>query len=155
MTYKEQELTGFVNFPHISAKSIKPVDTGKTMVYVVAFSDDVDQMVMELPLIGQFAGDDVSPKSNRHLLNEDDVINALKTSQVSSKDFYFKDEKPFQVISLILVGWSDYTYEYVDRVEPWCCTFRELTNEGKKLYYSMKKLHNDAEIIILKFNNIK
>jgi len=34
-----------------------------------------------------YAGDDVSPKSNRHLLNEDDVINALKTSQISSKDF--------------------------------------------------------------------
>ena len=36
----------------------------------------------------------------------------------------------------------------------WICTFRDLTNEGQKLYYSIKKLHNNKEVRILTFNNI-
>jgi len=36
----------------------------------------------------------------------------------------------------------------------WKATYRDLTEEGKKLYYSMKKLHNNKEVRILTFNNI-
>ena len=50
---------------------------------------------------------------------------------------------------------GDKWYEYNDRIDPWVRTFRELTNEGRKLYYSTKKLHNDAEIRLLTFNNIQ
>jgi hypothetical protein len=155
MEFKDHEITGFVNFPHHAAKSIKPVDTGQTMVYLVAFSENVEQMVMELPLIGSFAGDDITPKNNYQFIDNQDIIDNLKNNQITSKDYYFSEDLPFKVISAILIGWSEYTYEYVDRIEPWSCTFRELTNEGKKLYYSMKKLHNDSEIRILTFNNIK
>lgn len=155
MEFKDHEITGFVNFPNPFAKSIKPVDTGQTMVYLVAFSDNTEQMLMELPLIGTFAGDDVTPKNNHRLVDNQDIIYNLKNNHLKSKDYYFNEDIPFKVISSILLGWSEYTYEYVDRVEPWSCTFRELTNEGKKLYYSMKKLHNDSEIRILTFNNIK
>jgi hypothetical protein len=151
----DHEITGFVNFPHHSAKSIKLVDTGKTMIYLIAFSDDESQMLLEQPLIGSFAGDDVFPKRNRRAVNNNELVDILKNEEAVSKEFFFKNDLKFKVISSQLIGWSKFTYEYVDRIDPWCCTFHELSNEGKKLYYSLKKLHNDSEIRILTFNNIK
>ena len=53
----------------------------------------------------------------------------------------------------ICLGWDDFTYEYVEELQ-WVCTFRDLTSEGRKLYYSIKKLHNNKEVRILTFNNI-
>jgi len=56
------------------------------------------------------------------------------------------------LVSCICIGWSDCGYEY--NGIPLRVTYRDLTEEGKKLYYSMKKLHNSKEIRILTFNNI-
>ena len=36
----------------------------------------------------------------------------------------------------------------------WTASFDSLTNEGKKLYYSLRKLHNNKEVRILTFNNV-
>jgi hypothetical protein len=54
----------------------------------------------------------------------------------------------------ICVGWSDCSYELRNEIGFWNATFDDLTNEGKKLYYSIRKLHNNKEIRILTFNNI-
>lgn len=151
------DLTGFVNFPHHTARSVKRVDSGKTYVYLVAFDGDVDKLIQELKPVGVFCGDDVSPKSNIYSPGKsiDELVKDITDFQNETRKFYFDDDKPFRVISQVLLGWSKFTYEYTDRVDQWCCGFRELTNEGKKLYYSMKKLHNNSEIRILTFNNIK
>ena len=113
-------------------------------------------MTQEIKQVGNFCGDDVSPKQYKPFNNSlEETIENLKNTKVISKEFYFGDSDKFKVISSILIGWSKYSYEYIDRVDPWCCTFRDLSQEGRKMYYSMKKLHNDSEIRILTFNNIK
>jgi len=154
-TLKDFDLTGFVNFPHTSARSIKTVDCGSTSIYLIAFSESPEQTCQDLSPVGNFAGDDVMPRSYPRLSTSiEDNIENLKSIYNSQKDFYFSN-KSFTVISQVLIGWSKYSYEYTDRIDPWVCTFRELTNEGRKLYYCLKKLHNDAEIRLLTFNNIQ
>jgi hypothetical protein len=151
------DLTGFVNFPHFTARSVKRIDSGKTYVYLVAFDGNEDRLIQELKPVGIFCGDDVSPKSNIYTPGKDieSLIKEISEYENDTREFYFHNNEPFKVNSQILLGWSKFTYEYTDRVDQWCCSFRELTNEGKKLYYSMKKLHNNSEIRILTFNNIK
>lgn len=152
----DYDLTGFVNFPHHSAKSVKAIDCGATLVYLIAFSNNDHLMSQKLKLVGNFAGDDVMPKHYPRLSSSiEQTISSLKSLHNTQKDFYFDDSFEFSVISSVLIGWSKYTYEYTDRFDPWVCTFRELSQEGRKLYYSTKKLHNDAEIRLLTFNNLK
>lgn len=153
---KDYELTGFVNFPNYTSRSIKTLDCGSTCVYLVAFSEMPTHMCQEIKLVGNFSGDDVMPRSYPKLTsNIEETISNLTKIQNSQKEFYFGDKNSFTIISQVLIGWSKYSYEYNDRLDPWICTFRELTNEGRKLYYSTKKLHNDAEIRLLTFNNIQ
>jgi hypothetical protein len=54
----------------------------------------------------------------------------------------------------ICMGWSEFTFDIKDDLGFWNASFRDLTNEGRKLYYSIKKLHNNKEVRILTFNNI-
>jgi len=150
----DYEITGFVEFPHHSAKSIKTIDSGRTNIYIIAYDENAEQMIQMLKPVGCFCGDDMSLRQNP-ISDSEQLIEQLKNNDVELKDFYFRDGKSFNIISNVLIGWSSLTYEYLYRNDPWCCTFRDLTNEGKKLYYSMKKLHNNSEIRILTFNNIK
>ena len=71
-------------------------------------------------------------------------------------NFYFPNQskESIPLISCTIIGWSKYSFEYKDRLSPWCCNFRDLTNEGRRLFYAIKKLHNEKEIRILTFNNI-
>jgi hypothetical protein len=156
-TLRDYDITGFVNFPHLSSRNIKSIDSGKTLIFLVAFEEN--NYNLKLPLVGNFCGDDVIPRPSLSTNNKtlESAIKDLMDEEegFTTRDFYFKNEESFPVISSILLGWSKYSYEFNDRVDSWCCTFRDLTNEGRKLYYSMKKLHNDSEIRILTFNNIK
>jgi hypothetical protein len=52
------------------------------------------------------------------------------------------------------MGWSEHTFDIKDDLGFWSASFRDLTNEGRKLYYSIKKLHNNKEVRILTFSNI-
>jgi hypothetical protein len=54
----------------------------------------------------------------------------------------------------ICIGWSEHTFDIKDDLGFWSASFRDLTNEGRKLYYSIKKLHNNKEVRILTFSNI-
>jgi hypothetical protein len=151
---REYELTGFVNFMPIS-RSLKTLDIGYTQVYLVAFDGKSENQ--SLKLVGNFCGDDITPKlqtSTRHK-KIDQLIDEMINQDPTNKSFYFKDRDSFPVYSAVLLGWSKFSYSYQDRLDPWCCTFRELTNEGKKLYYSIKKLHNEQEVRLLTFNQIK
>lgn len=155
----DYDITGFVHFPHPSLNSIQTVDSGKTMIYIVVFNSDAtkESALQRLELNGKFCGDDVSPTRNKNLSNWNEVVNELKTMEIDSKSLYFKKNKKNSIplVSCVLIGWSKYTYEFSDKLNPWCCSFRDLTTEGRKLYYSLKKLHNEKEIRILTFNNIK
>jgi hypothetical protein len=150
---KDHDITGFVNFP--SHSQVKILNSGKTLVYLVAYGEGESNI--KLPLIGNFCGDDVSPSQNilTSQKNIEEIIDEMSNNIDNTKEYYFGNSQYFPVITSILLGWSLYSYGYNDRVNSWCCNFRELTNEGKKLYYSIKKLHNDCELRILTFNNIK
>ena len=156
---REFDLTGFVNFPFVQHQysNVKKVDIGRTQVYLVAFSGDSDCGI-EFEKPGVFCGDDVSIKKNFQTVDKqiDSVIKEMTEEEGYMVDsIFFRQEDKIKIDSCILLGWSQFSYEFKDRVEPWCCTFRDLTDEGRKLYYSLKKLHNNSEIRILTFNNIK
>ncbi len=131
-----EDNSGFVIFPTRTSNRFNRLETGKTIVYFIAFDiEDINggkyclsNINMELP--GKFISDDIS-KNN----------------------IYFHDDNlSIQLTTSICVGWSNYSYESIDG-ENWVATFDKLSNEGKKLYYSLRKLHNNKEIRILTFNN--
>lgn len=152
---KEFELTGFINFPYY--RGIKKVDCGKTYIYVVAFQENSD-FGIEFEKIGNYCGDDVS--IGRSFITSDKLIDSTLKELTEEEgymvdDTVFRNKNKIKLDACVLMGWSQLSYLYQDRLEPWRCSFRDLTNEGRKLYYSMKKLHNNSEIRILTFNNIK
>jgi hypothetical protein len=152
---KEFELTGFVNFPFY--RNIKKIDSGRTQIYLVSFQESSD-FGIEFEKVGNYCGDDMS--INRSFVTTDKNLDSVIKEMTEEEgymvdDIVFKNKNSVKLESCILLGWSSFSYSYQDRLEPWCCTFRDLTNEGRKLYYSLKKLHNNSEIRILTFNNIK
>jgi len=149
---RDFDITGFVNFPNSHAKNIKAVETGKTQIYLVAIDFESEEFSkLALKINGEYIGDDVSPK--KHLDTSKIPINELIGIINSDIKSDINLNKPF--ISSVLIGWSKFSYQVRDDIHPWYCSFRELTNEGKRLYYSFKKLHNDKEVRLLTFNNIQ
>jgi hypothetical protein len=157
-----EDNSGFIIFP-INQENIKRLDTGKTFIYLVAFdTQDLTKTPYELSNVhltpkGLFISDDVNPRPK---LKNDDIeefiSNQLKNNQYD--EIYFPpNEIPISInlTTCICVGWSNYTFELKGN-DPifWHGTFRDLTHEGRKLFYSIKKLHNNKEIRILTFNNI-
>ena len=156
-----EDNTGFVVFPN-NGRIFDHIDSGKTMIYLVAFDpSDLSNQPYELSknkitLPGNFVSDDVSfvkRKQPDFLLELDDFIKEHLKDDDFSKRYFPNKELSIPLTSSILVGWFEQTIE-TKSGEQWFATFRDLTNEGQKLYYSMKKLHNNKEIRILTFNNI-
>jgi hypothetical protein len=148
---KEFELTGFVNFPNPYSKNVKKMETGKTYVYLVAIDFESDMFSkIHLDTGGKYIGDDVSPK--RHVDTTQVTIEELIDIMKTEENFEINLNKNF--VSTILLGWSNYSYQIKNDIQPWICSFRDLTNEGRKLYYSMKKLHCDKDVRLITFNNI-
>jgi hypothetical protein len=149
----EYDNTGFVNFPNPYSRNIKQLQTGKTLIYLVAF-DPVSKNLSKISLNsqGEFVGDDITPRAHidTSTLSSFDVIEILKSQ--NSPDESKILEIPF--VSCLLLGWSNFTWAINNDITPWICSFRELTEEGKKLYYSFKKLNYDKDIRILTFNKI-
>lgn len=162
-----EDNNGFVNFPIDNRLHIK-LDTGKTLVYLVAFDN---QDISNKPYIlsntrillpGDFVSDDITQrhriKSDKNQLTIDDLIkNQIKNNEYDK--IYFPnldDEKPISIpiTSAICLGWNENSFELRENNSPWVANFRDLTHEGKKLYYSIKKLHNNKEVRILTFSNI-
>jgi hypothetical protein len=147
----EFDITGFVNFPNPFSKNIKRMDLGKTFVYLVAIDFETDELSkVILDNDGDYVGDDVSPK--HHVDTSKLSINQVVDLMKGEDNFEINIDKPF--VSSILLGWSNFTYQFNNDIQPWVCSFRELTEEGRKLYYSFKKLNYDKEIRILTFNKI-
>ncbi len=165
-----EDNSGFVNFP-LEGKMINRLETGKTFVYLVAFdSQDVSNNAYELSnlrllLSGTFISDDISMRSRPKIsgkMSIDELIkNKLKDDEYDN--LYFpnslnKDDlkklMSIPMTTCICMGWSDYTFDIKEDLGFWSASFRDLTNEGRKLYYSIKKLHNNKEVRILTFSNI-
>jgi hypothetical protein len=143
------DITGFVIFPSPRATGMKISDVGETHVYLVAMDGKIDQRSSTISIInGNFSGDDLSLRVSR----SGDILNQLKIGEESQ---LFSDGETIPLISSVKIGWSKFTYTQKFGGDDWICNFRDLTNEGKKLYYSLRKLHNESEIRILTFNRIK
>lgn len=155
-----EDNSGFVNFP-IPGKFISRVESAKTFVYLVAF-DPIDLTNknyilsnLQLKLVGALSSDDISIKKTPLAVEnlEDFVKNQLEQNEFQARYFPNDLDQSIPLTSAICIGWSENSFEFKD-ASSWACTFRDLTNEGQKLYYSIKKLHNNKEIRILTFNNI-
>lgn len=156
---------GFINFPIQSAEICRS-ETGKTLVYIISFNvDNVDDMSnLNLFRPGVFISDDVwnRPTNDPELGDVKSIISYNKQHEFYDSVYFpnsgkledWKKNMSFDIISAVCIGWSNYTYEYNRRIGFWRATFNDLTNEGKKLYYSLRKLHNTKELRILTFNNI-
>ena len=127
-----EDNSGFVIFPTRTSTKFKRLETGKTLVYFAVFDvEDVNGgkyclSNLNIELSGEFASDDIS--KNNIYFDEDGISIPLTTS--------------------ICVGWSNYSYVDNDGSD-WIASFDKLSNEGKKLYYSLRKLHNNKELRIL------
>jgi hypothetical protein len=156
----KEDNSGFVIFPQ-EGRIFNKVE-GKTFVYLVAFdpSDMMDKpyelskVKIEQP--GIFVSDDVTNQRKKdYKMNIDDFIeDIIKDNELG--DRYFPIKNGLVSISLttaICLGWYDWSIE-TRTGEQWYANFRDLTPEGQKLYYSIKKLHNNKEVRILTFNNI-
>lgn len=153
MIMQEFDITGFVNFPNPYSRNIKQLQTGKTLIYLVAFDPvNKDLSKISLNIEGKFIGDDITPKAHidTSKLQAHQVVNILKNENPTFESKI--DNIP--LVSCLLLGWSNFTWGVNNDVTPWICSFRELTEEGKKLYYSFKKLNYDKDIRILTFNKI-
>lgn len=147
----EFDITGFVNFPNPYSKNIKSLDTGKTFVYLVAIdfeNDNFSNVIVDTQ--GDYMGDDVSPK--KHVDTSKLSVNEVVRMMKFDNNFEIDPKRKF--ISTILLGWSNFNYQLNNDIQPWLCSFRELTEEGRKLYYSFRKLNYDKEIRILTFTKI-
>lgn len=164
MKMLREDNSGFVIFP-IEGKLFTKLETGKTMIYLVAFdSSDIsgEPYILSntnITMPGNFLSDDITQRPKSKAKDLDELIKQqVKHNQYDRLYFpnTIENEKQLSIslTSVICIGWSDWTFEYRDISAPWNCTFRDLTNEGRKLYYSIKKLHNNKEVRILTFNNI-
>lgn len=154
-----EDNNGFISFP-VPGKEFERLETGKTFVYLVAFdSQDFVNEAYELSnvnlnLSGNFVADDISVRSEE----------TYKQALLESDEKYFPNvlirngvefTSSIPLTTCICIGWSDFSVYLREENIPWCASFRDLTNEGRKMYYSIKKLHNTKEVRILTFNNIK
>jgi hypothetical protein len=167
----KEDNEGFVRFPNTNRQIVK-LDCGKSMVYIIAFDvkDAMGQKYelsnLQLEMPGTFVSDDVNRRPVIAKQFTIDDIDELIDQQVKDDEYdslYFPNLIGQNVMTKILsiplttsicVGWSDFSYETKNDIGFWNATFDDLTNEGKKLYYSIRKLHNNKEIRILTFNNI-
>jgi len=164
-----EDNSGFVHFP-LEGKMINRLDTGKTFVYLVAFdAEDVTNNAYELSNLrlvqqGNFVSDDISsrmrPKVGKMSIDEF-IKNKIKDDEYDNHYFPNNNDKDdlkkllsIPMTTCICMGWSEFTFEIKDDLGFWNASFRDLSNDGRKLYYSIKKLHNNKEVRILTFNNI-
>jgi len=162
-----EDNNGYVHFPMGSPK-VNSIDTGKTIVYLVVFdpvkSQNGDSRLDNVNLFcpGVFVSDDVMARPPVKIGNEklDDFLLAQK-EQDDYDSLYFPNfnseeelrrQMSINLISAICIGWCNFTFEYKNSIRFWNGSFRDLTPEGKNLYYSIKKLHNNKEVRILTFS---
>ena len=146
-----EETEGFVNFPPSTLDNVIPTKN-KTLVYLVAF--DWSNVTGGNSILSN-----IDLNINADLISDDvnGISQMRSNSSIKTKSLYEKDGKSTPLVTSICLGWCENSFKIKqDESEiDWFCTFRDLTNEGRKLYYSIKKLHNNKEIRILTFNSVR
>jgi hypothetical protein len=161
----KEDTNGFINFP-LNDYLFKPKN-GYTLVYLVAFEgnglqDNLSNLNLKLP--GIFISDDVISRPDMKTLNlplDELVENQMK--QVDYDSMYFpnlgsdneyKRDVSINFITSICIGWCNNVFEHYNGkiTKFWSVTFKDLSNDGKNMYYGMKKLHNTKEVRLLTFN---
>ena len=142
----KEDNNGFINFPN----DVKIFDIlqSKTLVYLVAF-DSSD-------LNGKYILSNINITSPSNYLIDDvtqEPIIVVEGEKEVGGYFRNADLISIPLTSCICIGWSNNTFISKEG-KSWFASFRDLTSEGRKLYYSMKKLHNNKEVRILTFNKI-
>lgn len=163
-----EDNTGFIDFPVPDGK-VSATNAGCTLIYLVAFDapknkekdiSKIGNVSMMLP--GIFVSDDVISRPEVYLdITLDDLIDS-QSEQNNYDSMYFpnltsefewKRQQSIEFITIICIGWCNNTFECKEGTEPilWNASFKDLTYEGKNLYYGIKKLHNNKEVRLLTF----
>lgn len=141
--------TGFINFP-FNKPHISYNENGKTYCYIVSLDvkDDKSLPFLDLNIDLSSYTDDISPKKSIDTgkMSLTDAIEAIKSLDPIDIDL--------NIISAVLVGSTDHIFSKSFDIEPWSCSFTDLTTSGRDLYYSLKKLHYDKEIKIITITKI-
>ena len=147
-----EDTNGFVHFPPIHSPQIISTPDKKTLVYLVAFDwMNINNKKSTLSNIKM---------NSKGTLVSDDIngISYIKSDIGDPTTIYFPNKNSsIPLITSICIGWDEVSYKIrtsESEGQDWFCTFRDLTNEGRKLYYSIKKIHNNKEVRLLTFNNI-
>ncbi len=149
---KDFDITGFVRFPSEDRKDIKISNSTQTLIYLIAIDIEGNMSNIKLNPGGIFLGDDMTFQAPKVSWNSD-IEKIIESLKYESQQI-INDDKSINLLSSILIGWSNLNYTNKSDTSPWICSFRDLTNEGRKLYYSIRKLHNESEIRLLTFNKI-
>jgi hypothetical protein len=162
----QEDNSGYIYFP-VDNHKINSIDTGKTLVYLVVF-DPVkatkDSKFENINLFspGVFVSDDVIARPPIKIIDDslDGFIDSHKEQQeydslyfphIDSED-ELKRQMSINLVSAICIGWSNFSFELKNSIRFWNASFRDLTPEGRNLYYTIKKLHNNKEVRILTFS---
>jgi hypothetical protein len=140
--------TGFVNFP-FNQPHLVEIPNGFTYCYIVAIDTQRpfnQQSFIKLNFEIKSINDDITPKKK----TDTSRMTAEEIIEILTKTDYSKIENKF--VSCVLLGSYDSIFQVKGDIINWNCTFGDLTQEGKKLYYSLKKLHYDKEVKILTLN---
>jgi hypothetical protein len=150
---------GFVKFP-VNNPSINRVDQGRTMIYICAFDtlNAKDRWTetanIHVNRVGTFVSDDVMSRPiSKNISEVDDILDLEKQYQQYDK-LYFPHEENQESVPMqtaICVGWIDAIFEKRDYTL-WYADFKDLTKNGKELYFLIKKLHHNKEVRILTFS---
>ena len=142
-----EDNNGFINFPN---NNISCYD-GRTLVYLISFRHRANILSnVNIFLPGDFISDNIV---DRTYSNNIPGFNFILKNEYDTIYFPNNTGKSIPLISSICVGWSENSYEDING-NPWKASFNDLTEDGKRLYYSITKLHNQSEIRILTFNNV-
>ena len=133
-----EDNNGFINFPLSQYIDRKP---GKTHVYLIAFTNgghDLSNVSIDLP--GNIIISDISGE-------------VIDTNGEIQGNHLVNGKSSVPLLTSICVGWKNEVNVLKADDTFWSAGFRDLSSEGRKLYYSIKKLHNNKEVRILTIVN--
>lgn len=129
----KEDNSGFVKFP--ITDNLHNRLPGNTFVYIVAF--DINDIIGDNYIL-----------SNIRLEIDADYVTDDMNSRNKIDSVYLNGES-IPLTTCVCIGWSEFSFK--NNSGYWYATFRDLTNDGKNLYYSLRKLHNNKEVRILTF----
>ncbi len=148
----EFDITGYVRFPLPDRRDIKISNSTQTLIYLVAIDVEGDMSSVKLNPGGIFIGDDITFQPPK--ISGGDIEKLIESIKFDNQSRIINEDKSINLLSSVLIGWSNLNYTNKEDMSSWICSFRDLTAEGRKLYYSIRKLHNESEIRLLTFNKI-